>query len=76
MKAKHRTLYMKSAGLLIDMRDGETQEDAEDRLIETLESLDVRLLGWKNDEVEIDEWDDDEWDDDDASGVGQTFSPD
>lgn len=55
-----RTIYFASAALMMDMRPGETREDAEDRMIETLEIAGVTLLGWKNDEVEIEEVNDDE----------------
>lgn len=55
-----RVLYMGGADLCMPVRDGETQEEAEDRLADLLESVGVRLFGWNAGLTEIEEVGDDD----------------
>ena len=40
------------AALYLHMLDGETQEQAEDRLVELCDSVGVSLIGWSDSQVE------------------------
>ena len=40
------------AALYLHMLDGETQEQAEDRLLELCDSVGVSLIGWSDSQVE------------------------
>ena len=51
-----RILWMNSATLCMAMKDGETQEDAEDRILEQLEDAGVDLIGWDDDGTRIMTW--------------------
>ena len=56
-----RVLYMGGADLCIPVRDGETQEEAEDRLIDLLDSVGVYLFGWNAGLTEIEDVADDDY---------------
>ena len=45
-------LIIHGAGLRIEMEDGETQEQAEDRLLDTMEEHGIVCYGWNGSEVD------------------------
>ena len=47
-----RQLRVRGASLRIEMQDGETQEQAEDRLLDTLEEHGITCYSWHDSEVE------------------------
>ena len=47
-----KMLRISGASLRIEMRDGETQEQAEDRLLDTMEEHGITCYAWNGSEVE------------------------
>ena len=56
---EHRDLCMRTT-VYLPMKDNETKGQAEDRLLELVESVGVYICGWREDEVEIEEWEDED----------------
>ena len=50
-----RTLKMHPT-LCLEMVEGETREDAEDRMVELCDSVGIWLLSWNANETEVEEW--------------------
>ena len=56
---KKRVLKIKPT-MFMRLKPGETKEDAEDRLLSTLEDVGIDIIGWNDDDETIDEWEDDD----------------
>ena len=54
MADRGRFLYLKPS-LYMPMLPGETKEQAEDRMLELLDSVGIEAVGWNEDEVEMHE---------------------
>jgi len=54
LKLKHKQLRVRGAGLRIKMNYGETQAQAEDRLLDTLEANGITCYTWNDSQVEDD----------------------
>lgn len=56
-KPSVRVMWMRGADLVMAVRDDETQEDAEDRLLEQLADAGVDLIGWNAAQTSLDTYD-------------------